>query len=190
MSERIKAIVNRNRDVNMFAELSHGHRVLVENTLEQRDGYLYEAMSCLIVAAFKFEAFLNNIGDQLFPFWAELERLPSRNKLAVIAKHLELDLNFGARPYQTVTELFKARDQLAHGKPRSLSHKKVEAGTREELRRKRPLTEWESLCTIEFAQRAYDDTEEIAETLWASAGFDRADLRPSGHSYSISALPQ
>ena len=191
MSNRIKAVVSRSRDVNMFAELSHGHRVLFENTDEQRDGYTYEAMSCLIVVAFKFEAFLNNIGSHLFSFWDELERLPHKNKLAVIAKHLQVETDFGIRQYQTITELFKARDQLAHGKPQSLSHDNVvEYGTHEELRRKKPLTKWESLCTIESAQRSYEDTEQIAETLWESAGFDLVGLRPSGHSYSISEEPQ
>lgn len=191
MPDRIKAVVSRSRDVNMFAELSQGHRVLVENTVELRDGYTYEAMSCLIVAVFKFEAFLNNIGSHLFSFWDELERLPHKNKLAVIAKHLQVGTDFGSRPYQTIIELFKARDQLAHGKPQSLNHDNiVEHGTREELRRKKPLTKWESLCTIEFAQRAYEDTEQIAETLWESAGFDLVYLRSKGHSYSISEEPQ
>ena len=60
MNKRIKATVTREREVNMFAELSHGHSVLLDNAKQKRDGYLYEAMSCLVIAAFKSEAFLND----------------------------------------------------------------------------------------------------------------------------------
>jgi hypothetical protein len=191
MSDHIKATVSREREVNMFAELSHGHGVLLENLREQRDGPLYEAMSCLIVAAFKFEAFLNDIGTRLLPFWEQMDHLPHRNKLAVIAMQVGVDPDFGKRPFQTLTDLFAARNQLAHARPQSLSQTGVaESGTREELRRRMPLTKWESLSTLAFAELAYHDTEEIADLLWAAAGFNPHDLRRCGFSYSISSIPK
>ena len=187
MEERVRAKVSRSRNVNMFGELSYANWVLLENALEKRDEYLYDLMSCLVFAAFKHEAFINHIGFRLIPNWNELERCPGREKLEALEKHLGLNIDNSRRPFQTLHDLFAARDQLAHGKPVLLEHENiVEAGTREEIRRRKPLTKWELLCTIEFAKRAYDDTEEIAEMLWSAAGLDVGELRSRGHSYSIS----
>ena len=65
----------------------------------------------------------------------------------------------------------------------------VETDHIETMRRKKPLAHWETLCTLEFAQRACTDTEEIAEALWQAAGFSLIELRFRGHSYSIEPIP-
>jgi len=191
LEDHIKAKVSRSRDVNMFGELSHANYVLLENANRQNDGYVYEIMSCLVFAAFKHEAFINHLGYARLPNWHELERQRHSDKQNAILTELCLSIDKGQRPFQTLRDLFDARDELAHGKPQSLTHDSVvESGAREDMRRRKPLTKWESLCTLSFAQRAYDDTEEIAEMLWAPAGFDVHDLRARGHSYSISEIPR
>lgn len=191
LEDRIKARVSRSRDVNMFGELSHANYVLLENAKRQNDGYFYEIMSCLVFAAFKHEAFINHLGNALLPNWRQLERNSHIDKQNAILTELALSLDKGRRPFQTLHDLFDSRDELAHGKPELLTHDSVvESGSREHMRRRKPLTKWESLCTLEFAQRAYDDTEEIANLLWTSAGFDLHDLRACGHSYSISEIPR
>ncbi len=191
MDEMIDATVSRSRNVNMFAELSHGNWSILDRTKEKRDGYHYELMSCLTFAAFKHEAFINHLGYALIQNWDDLERKPNREKMDAIAAELNIVIDNGCRPFQTLRNLFRARDQIAHGKPSFLTHDNVsESGDRETMRRKNPETEWESLCTFEFAQMAYDDTEEIAEMLWALAGFDRHELRSRSHEYTISGAPQ
>ncbi|KAA5541900.1 hypothetical protein FYK55_17030 [Roseiconus nitratireducens] len=183
---RERAFVKRQRDVNAFAELSHGNAVILENAQKKRDGYFYEAMASVVLSAFKFEAFLNHLGPRVFSFWADVERLPHANKLEILATELNVTIDRSRRPFQTLTELFRARDGVAHGKPEFLETKTEETATREELRRRKPLTNWEAVCTIEFAERAHGDTEEIARMLWIAAGFDEMELHQSGHSYSIS----
>jgi len=186
--QRERATVTRERDVNVFAELSHGNAVILENAQEKRDGYYYEAIASVVFSAFKFEAFLNHLGDRVLPFWSELERLPHANKLNALATQLNVSIDRSCRPFQTLTELFRARDGLAHGKPEYIKTKAVETGTREELRRRKPQAKWETVCNVEFAERAHRDTEQIAETLWEAAGFNAADLHQCGHSYSISSV--
>ena len=191
MEDRVRAEVSRSRKINMFGELSHANRVLLENAIRRNDGYFYEVMSCLIVCAFKHEAFINHLGYALIPNWDEFERERHYDKQNEIATKLGTSIDKGCRPFQTLHDLFDARDALAHGKPDLLIHdSRFESGACEELRRRKPLTKWESLCTIPFAQRAYDDTEEIAKSLWTAAGFDIHDLRSQGHSYSISEIPR
>ena len=190
MEDHIKAKVSRSRNVNMFGELSHANYVLLDNAKRQKDGFLYEVMSCLVFAAFKHEAFINHLGYALLPNWHELERKRHFEKQNAILTKLGLSIDKGQRPFQTLHDLFAARDEIAHGKPQSLTPKpNVESGPREDMRRRKPLTKWETLCTLSFAHRAYKDTEEIAELLWSSAGFDMHELRARGHSYSISEIP-
>lgn len=189
MEDHIKAKISRSRDVNMFGELSHANYVLLDNAKRQNDGYFCEVMSCLVVSAFKHEAFINHLGYALLPNWHELERTRHSEKQNAILTKLGLSINKGQRPFQTLNDLFDARDELAHGKPQLLTQESiVESGPREDMRRRKPLKKWETLCTLSFAQRAYEDTETIAELLWTSAGFDVHDLRARGHSYSISEI--
>jgi hypothetical protein len=191
MSDRIKASVSRSRDVNMFGELSHANRVLLENAKAKNEGSFYEFMSCLIFAAFKHEAFVNHLGFAILTNWPELERQRHSDKQQAVLNALKITIDIGRRPFQTLHDLFYARDALAHGKPESISiDAVVEKGTREELRRRKPVTKWESLCTLEFADRAYEDTEKIAELLWNAAGFDVLDLRARSHQYSILEIPR
>ncbi len=175
--ERIKATVRRSRNVKPFAGLSNANNVLLTNTKEKRDGWFHECMAAILMAAFKVEAYLNHVGAALFPYWEEMERLPHKAKLNIIRSHLGIDKTDGERPYQTLTDLFCFRDAIAHGKNESLAPPETtEVGTLEEIRRRKPLTRWEELCTIEFAQRAYEDTEEIIKQIHNDAGLDEADL--------------
>lgn len=189
MRDNITAKVSRSRDVNMFGELSHANYVLLDNAKRKHDGYFYEIVSCLIVAAFKHEAFINHLGYALLQNWNVFEHKSNSCKQNEILKEIGLSIDKNQRPFQTLHDLFNARNELAHGKPQLLTHDSVvESGAREEMRRRKPLTKWESLCTLEFAQLAYDDTEEIAKLLWMSAGFDIHELYERSHSYSISMI--
>ena len=186
MEDPIRAEVSRSRYVNMFGELSHANYVLLEDAKRKNDGYFYEVMSCLVFAAFKHEAFINHVGYALLPNWHDLERARHSDKQNAILTKLGLSIDNGRRPFQTLHDLFAARDELAHGKPQLLTHDAVlESGSREQMRRGKPLARWESHCTLEFAQQTYDDTEEVADLLWTAAGLDLHDLRACGHSYTI-----
>jgi hypothetical protein len=186
---RVRARVKRERYVKTFAELSHANWVLLENVEQQPSGWFYECMAAILTSAFKFEAYLNHVGEATFPYWAEMERLPHKAKLNIIRKHFGLASRDGCRPYQTLTDLFRFRDALAHGKSEYLDPPEtIEIGHAEELRRKKPLAQWEELCTMDFAKRAYEDTEEIIRQIQESAGLDISDLFCGGHSYKLSDM--
>ena len=187
--ERVRAVVKREREVRTFAELANGNWVLLEDAKEQRKGCFYEFLSAILMAAFKLEAYLNHVGPRLFPYWTELERLRFEGKLFIICSHLGISRENGRRPYQTISELFKFRNAVAHGRSEFLKSEGQEVGHIEELRRKKPLAKWEQLCTLEFAERAYEDTEEIIKQIHKAAGLDEDDLHRSGHSYEIKRLP-
>jgi len=138
MATKIDATVSRSRHVNMFAERSHGNWSIPDRTKEKRAGYHYELISCLMFAAFKHEAFINHLGYALVLNWDDLERKPNREKMAAIAAELNITIDNGCRPFQTLRNLFRARDKIAHGKPSFLTHDNVpESGDLETMRRKK-----------------------------------------------------
>jgi len=187
--KNVKSQITATRHVNVFAELSHGNSVLLENAKERRPGYHYETLASVVMAAFKFEAFLNQLGFLVLPFWTSIERLPHKNKLEILATHLNVEIDRGKRPFQTLAELFQARDGIAHGKPELIETVIVKNGMPNELDAEKPRTKWESICTLDFAERAYEDTEQIALILWDASKLEKLEFRRNGFSYSISSLP-
>jgi hypothetical protein len=151
------------------------------------NGYC-ECLTTIVIAAFKFEASLNHVGKGIFAStWNKMERLSHTQKRKNICAHLCIAQEDDKRPWQTIGDLFKFRNWVAHGRSEVLDPPEaVEVGEIEQLRRKKPLTAWENLCTIEVARRAYEDTEAIIKQIHSVAGLDEADLRRSGHSYTIS----
>ena len=184
---KVQATVRRSRQVNTFAELSHANRVLLENAEQKREGWFYECLTTIVMAAFKFEAYLNHAGKAIFPSsWNKMERLSHREKRKRICAHLHIVEADGESRWQTISDLFTFRNSVAHGKSEVLDPPEaVEVGETEQLRRKKPLAAWEQLCTVDFARRAYEDTEIVMKQIHSAAGLDEADWRRSGHSYSI-----
>ena len=183
--DKITAKIKRERQVNTFAELRHANTVLLDNAREQRNGCSYEFMTVILLAAFKLEAYLNHVGELLFPYWNEMESLSIRSKLEIIRQHVGLPNTNGARPFQTITPLFRFRNAIAHGKSEFLETGTEETGTIEELRRRKPLTKWEEWNTLEFAVRATADINDVIETIHAAAGLNSDDLRLMGHAYTM-----
>lgn len=87
-----------------------------------------------------------------------------------------------------ILELFEVRHQVAHAKPRQLQETNTKPDA-EALRRSVPKMEWETVCSITFADKAYTCTDQVAEAMWSAAGFTTPDLRGRGRSYTLSARP-
>jgi hypothetical protein len=114
--------------------------------------------------------------------------LPHENKLEILATHLNVEMDSGKRPFQTLTALFQARDGIAHGKPELIEIVAIKDGLPNELDTEKPQTKWEAICTLEFAERAYEDKEQIAILFWNASGLDTLEFRQNGFSYSISSI--
>lgn len=105
---------------NAFSYLFNGAKSLSQTAKEQLSGSNYCRISAALFSAFTIEAHLNHIGELKLPFWAIVEpKLSWRNKIDLIAQHLNVESDFGTRPFQTLIDLFKFRDRLAHGKTKT-----------------------------------------------------------------------
>lgn len=130
-------------------------------------------MASLVLTAFAFEAFLNHLGARLFAAWSEMESLPPLAKLSVLCERLNVAFDKGARPYQTLTALMKFRNALAHGRTEKLSPKPTiqDADTvARSINDDRPRTDWELLCSPEYAERAREDLHAVVVALHSASG--------------------
>lgn len=89
----------------------------------RRPDYLH--LSCMVMTFFALEAYLNFLGEILFPEVWKDERTffntppykGTMGKLAYLADHCGMSqLDKSRRPYQTVKNLHKIRDFMAHGR--------------------------------------------------------------------------
>jgi hypothetical protein len=170
--------VSGDRAVKTFAHLSHGSGVIRDRALKKESGYYWDSMASLLLTAFSFEAYLNHLGGRLLPYWEQLDRLPWQKKLQVILTHLKHTPDLGKAPYQTLYGLFLFRNAVAHGRDTKENFGPEIRLIDDETFRAHELikTEWEKVCTPEWAQKALTDIKEIIEQLHDLAGFEKFDL--------------
>lgn len=178
----VKAEIKRERQVNTFNDLSNANSHMLEVARKQDSGCFYDYMSCLIFAAFTFEAYLNHVGHSLFTFWKDIESISTESKLNVICTQLNIKPDFSRRPYQTLKKVLKFRNAIAHGKSEFIfQEKQVVKGEIEEIRRNHPLTKWEELCTLKNAEESYEDIRAIMKEIHPKAGLGDNPVSDSGY---------
>ena len=168
-----KAKVSKERHVNTYAEMWHASYVMLEKAKKDPEGSYYQLMASLIFTAFTLEAFLNHIGQSIFKCWNDLEKLSPSRKLNLIAERLEIEKDDGKRPFQTVSKLFKFRNDIAHGKTVYLKSAnqitvvdhKFNQHVQEFLQ-----TPWQNYCNLKNADRAREDVEEICRIIHKTSG--------------------
>ncbi|MEW6657129.1 MAG: hypothetical protein AB1424_00575 [Thermodesulfobacteriota bacterium] len=164
-----KAKVSKKRPVHTYSELWHGSKILLERAQAEIKGSKWLWMGSLILTAFSFEAYMNHIGPKVFSSWeTALEKtLPPESKLEVIWERLEIDLPKNERPRQTVRDLIKFRNNVAHGKTVPIEENTTPDADQylDEFLGKRPLAIWEEYCTQENALRAREDIEKILQMI-------------------------
>ena len=180
-----KIEIEHERIFKPYPELSRANRIILKNMKHKRDGWYYECLSSILISAFRFEGLLNQVGYHAIPFWKEIERISWRRKLNIICNKFSITINTGERPFQTIFELFSFRDSVVHPKPKFLQQKRIcEKQHLESARRSWPKTKWKKLCTIEFAERCYDDIRHVAKALCSEAEIDWDDFLTTGCAYT------
>lgn len=148
-------------------------RYALEKAQRTTDRAFFELLTANLMVALAFEAFLNHVGAYRWSAESEIgsavERLGPIAKLKAIAEECHLDIDLGARPAQTMVDVCRFRNAVAHGRTEFL-----EADLPQDM----PASglpfpdaangfcaEWEQKCTLDFAQRALDDLLALSEQL-------------------------
>jgi hypothetical protein len=147
-------------------------RYALERAQKTEDRSFLELLTANLMAALAFEAFLNHVGEYRWgaesEVWSAVERLNPIAKLKAIAEECEFDIDLGTRPGQTLIEVCRFRNAVAHGRTvfleAEIPRDALEAGlpfpSAESF-----VAEWEQKCTLAFAQRALDDLRDVTDKL-------------------------
>lgn len=150
-----------------------------------KEGGLYTTAASLIHSSFTHEAFLNSLGSKVISFWDELDRLPVEKKLKIICKQIGYKPDYGSRPYQTLKELFRFRNRLAHGRDEFVRVEGKKIKVTSDIDYFNALgPDWEQYCTVENAIIALEDITTIANDLNEQAGIEKFVGYPFGSSGS------
>jgi hypothetical protein len=188
VSSARKVRISRTRQVRTYAELWHASRVLCDIATAEEKGSTWTSLSSILLTTFTLEAYFNHIGPKLFKSWDDLEALSPRAKLEVLMEKVGLDLPRGKNPIQMVDKLIRFRNALAHGKTHTLKPKPEFHSTSADIDKilwNRPMTDWEKLCTPQFAADARKHVESLINKVHSAAQIE--DEYPFVHGIGTSS---
>lgn len=139
----------------------------------EQDSNPSDFLTAMVMAAFAFEAYLNFAGETKIQYWSEIDRIPTKKKLAVLCTHAGFSPDFGKRPFQTLVQLWRFRDTMAHARTETVSVTNDGPPTDPPSY---PETDWEKQCNSRVASRAVTDTRESIRTLHKSLGMTSGPL--------------
>jgi len=166
------AIFEGSKEIRTYYDLNHGANALIRIAEGFPKGSYYTIMSSILLRAFTFEAYLNHLGTKTFEFWEEVDSIRVMDKYVLLCKHLKVSPDYSKRPYQTLRQLFKFRNAIAHGRSVLLNETK-EVHSSEDPIDHIPKAEWQEYCDLKNAQRAKEDIESIVEELHECAGLGK-----------------
>lgn len=106
-----------------WPELHHAARSLFAVAREYPPGSAHVATAAVVLSAFAVEGFCQTVGPVILAdTWLTGEKpdesLGIRAKLKKIGKASGVAVDYGKQPWKGVAELFAARNELAHAKPK------------------------------------------------------------------------
>ena len=114
-----------------------------------------DCTTSILYSAFSLEGYLNYAGEKLFTCWQDIEKsLSPIAKIKLITEHLEIKIDFGIRPFQTVKQVFNVRNSVGHPKAELDNG---DYSSEDNL----PKPVWEKNSTIQLAERAIEDFGEL-----------------------------
>ncbi len=186
---RAKIKVRKERDYRPHAEFYHAIGVHLAHVKEQQTGFFYSTLSAIVLSAFTVESYLNYVGPLVEPGWDDFDKSSPLAKLRHVASVQKLTLDNSRRPMQTIIQLFKFRNRMAH--PRSESILEEFESTEEDYRKylyTEPRPKWFAFATESNARRCFEDVEQLIEMINASLA--KPEISPlSSKGWSGSAGP-
>lgn len=136
---------------------------------QEEPGYKFRwVIPSMIFSVFSVEALANVYGSQIFASqWKNFESTSIIGKIILISKELGLDTDFSAQPWQTIQEMIKFRNWLAHAKPHKTSeiHEVPYNTPNEQLPRLFPEMKIDNYSDLESANNYAEAVREL-ELRW------------------------
>ncbi|PRN02236.1 hypothetical protein A0O30_23830 [Pseudomonas sp. LLC-1] len=192
MSKPLDVIVEKRRTVHTYSELWHASECVLDVGLMNQEGSSWQFLSSILLTAFTFEAYLNHLGSRTMDRWNDHDRLPTDEKFNLLCREIgaTFPLGSGARPLQTITELFKFRNTIAHGRTTELNPPPLKKNVGNYMTAHHELLSapWERcIKDSSFAIRAREDVALVLANLH-EASKDEEALFSSGMSHHSATL--
>lgn len=172
MKDKRKIAISFEREVKTYTEMWHTSKCLLERGVENQKGSFHQFMASLVFTAFTLEAYLNHIGPKLFDLWNEIERLGPHDKLKAILEKLQINTDYGKRPWQVMKQLFRFRNDIAHGKSEIVkTNSKISISKHDDSDFGIVKTKWEKYCTRANAEKAREDVGNIIKAIYEVGQF-------------------
>jgi len=173
MGERKEYRIQASTTTNTYVYCRIAARDALKKAQEQQPGWFYFAMMAGVFATFTVEGYLNHLGQKRVRDWSELERkLGPREKLLLLRGMFHLSVDIARRPFQTLHDMLRLRDALAHGKTLTVTSDLVVGDPDDETARY-PQPDWKKLCSLGSVERMVEDAEEMVRHLCAQSGSKR-----------------
>jgi hypothetical protein len=152
--------------------------------IENQNGHAYvdieEALACsmLLNIAFAIEAHANYLLEAVCPseyedektFFSKGEYRGTLGKLCFLAKQLDVALDRGSRPFQTIKDLFKWRDLMVHSR---IERQEDEIECIDPNQVSLPESQRINAYKASWAGRAFEDSQILCSSLQKAAYFDK-----------------
>ena len=178
------------REIRTYAYLYMASRDALDTATKTDDGQFYKIITSLVFAAFTLEAYLNHIGEIRIEFWEEIESIKTISKLKIIYKNLGLKYDNSKRPIQTVIELFKFRNLMAHGRTKRIQKQGYTKKEKPDPGENLIIGKWEEFVNLKEANRALEDIKEIMESICEATGSKKESLINFGYSKRVTGEPK
>jgi hypothetical protein len=104
-----------------FSYTGQARRYAFELTKSDPHARLNHIVTSILFSALTIEAYMNHLGSLRISFWATLKKiLSTRDKLDVLCHDLGFSQDFGKRPWQTLSFIFRLRSLLVHAQTETL----------------------------------------------------------------------
>lgn len=148
MGARKKYRIQANTTTNTYVYCRIAARYALKKAQEQQPGWFYFAMMAGVFATFTVEGYLNHLGQKRVRDWSEIERkLGPREKLLLLRDMFHLSVDIARRPFQTLRDMLRLRDALAHGKALTMTSDLVVSDPDDETAQY-PQPDWKKLCSL------------------------------------------
>lgn len=137
----------------------------LKNAEAKEPGWFYNYLTCITLSALAFEALANAFGEKLVPNWNHFDRLNPLAKFLLVAKALDIEVDFSCKPWSQAQWLYKLRNEIAHAKPYAVKESKIMSQDKYNTSVTAPQSSLEKQITLGNAQKAYKTVNEVKHLL-------------------------
>lgn len=139
-----------------------------EKAEEREPGWFYDALTTITLSGLAIEAMCNSFGSVLMPEreYDSFERLGPTDKVAALARRLEIAYDQQSPPWAAALWLVKFRNSIAHAKPELIVEDRLMTQREHDNRRFDAPESWiERETTVGNAKRALATVEALKDLL-------------------------